>query len=255
MLCNGPDPTCTAHPNGVGNCYFCARQHYHMTKAAATGAPMPAESSNQLAAEYLSYDHGQDNGVVVADVLLAEYNAGLILAFAPVDHTSREACDAAMQQFKGLILGVDLTDDADDLFEEGEPWTVADGQQPDPDDGHCILRVKSTGSGSGAMSTDVTWGAEQESTAAWDAACIQEAWVTILSEDEVSPEALAAMRADIDALGGHDITTPPAPAPPPPSPAPTPGPSPEPADLLAELVALIRSGEADLENWLRSHGL
>lgn len=202
MLGNGPDPTCTTHPQGVGDCYFAARQHYAMAKAAGDGAPMPTETSNQLVAEYLHYDHGQDVGVNVADVLLAEYRAGTILGFAPVDHTDREGSDAAMAKFHGLLLGADLTDDVNYLFENHEPWTVANGEMPDPNEGHCLLRVKSSGPGAHATSTDVTWGADQVSTAAWDAACIQEAWVVILSEDEIDPAALAALRADIDALDG-----------------------------------------------------
>jgi hypothetical protein len=28
MLGNGPDPTCTKDPNGVGDCTFAGRQHY-----------------------------------------------------------------------------------------------------------------------------------------------------------------------------------------------------------------------------------
>ena len=215
MLGNGPDPTCTTHPDGVGDCYFACRQHYRMAKAAADHAPMPTETSNQLVAEYFTYDGGQDRGVNIADVLLAEYRAGIILGFAPVDHTDRAACDAAMAKFHGLILGGDLTDDADQLFEDHEPWTVSSDVRPDSADGHCFLRVKSTGAHPSAMSTDVTWGADQESTAAWDSACITEAWVAILSQDQIDPAALAALRADIDALdgtGGGGCACAPAPA-------------------------------------------
>lgn len=238
MLGNGPDPTCTTHPQGVGDCYFAARQHYAMAKAAGDGAPMPTETSNQLVAEYLRYDHGQDIGVNVADVLLAEYQAGIILGFAPVDHTDRAACDAAMQQFHGLLLGVDLTDDADDLFQEGQPWTVANGEVPNPGEGHCILRVKSSGPGPDAISTDITWGAEQESTAAWDTACIQEAWVAILSEDDIDTEALAALRADIDALGGTAT--------------PSAADRPHPHSMLTELAGDLSAVVAKVRAWAES---
>lgn len=250
MLGNGPDPTLTPPQKPVGDCTFAAEVHYEMTKAAASGAPMPAVTSDEVVSEYFAYDHGQDRGAVIADLLLYWYRAGTILAFAPVDHTDRAACDAAMQQFKGLYLGVDLTDDADARFQAAEPWSVAGGQQPDPDDGHCILRVKSTGAGPDAMSTDVTWGAEQESTAAWDAACVVEAWVAIMSEDEIDPAALAALRADIDALGGTGGDPAPSPAP---EPAPDPGPAPDPAPipitdpdiLLADIGRLARDIAAD----------
>jgi hypothetical protein len=155
-----------------------------------------------------------------------------------------------MRAFHGVLLGVDLTDDADDLFNGGEPWTVASGEQPDPNEGHVVVKVGSDGR---EYDTDVTWGALQRATLAWSRACVQECWAIITSEDEINPAALAAMRADIDALGGHDI---------PPSPAPSPSPQPSPESLLAEVAGLIRSGAAaakqdwtELVAFLASHGL
>jgi hypothetical protein len=49
----------------------------------------------------------------------------------------------------------------------------------------------------------VTWGAVQESTVQWTAACLDEAWVVITQEDSAKVD-LAALRADIDALHGTD---------------------------------------------------
>lgn len=212
MLANGPDPTCTTHPNGVGDCTFCGRQHARMAKAAAGGEPMPAETSDELVAEYLAYDHGQDVGANIADLLLYWYQKGIIDAFAPVDHTDPAAVDAAMQAFHGAYCGVDLTDDADQLFEEGQAWTVANGEQPDPADGHCIVKVKAEG-GAG-LDTWVTWGALQDSTPVWTSECLGESWVIITSEDaDAASLDIAALRADIDALGGTGGKESPAPAP------------------------------------------
>ncbi len=200
MLGNGPDPTCTTHPNGVGDCTFAGRQHYKMAKAAAGDETEQWESSNQLVAEYLAYDHGKDEGAQIADLLLYWYKAGTILAFAPVDHTDPAAVDSAMAAFHGAYVGVNLTDDADNLFEGGQPWTVANGEKPDPNDGHCIVKVAADGS---QLDTWVTWGAEQKSTIAWTAACMDEAWVIITSEDANAANLdVAALRADIDALHG-----------------------------------------------------
>jgi len=202
MLGNGPDPTCTSHPNGVGDCTFAGRQHYRMAKAAAGEETETWEDSNDLVAEYLTYDHGQDEGANIADLLLSWYKAGKVLAFAPVDHTDPAAVDAAMAAFHGAYVGVNLTDDADQRFSENEPWTVADGQRPDPQDGHCILKVKADGKGT---DTWVTWGAMQPSTREWTAACLDEAWVVITQEDADAADAiidLNALKADIDALHG-----------------------------------------------------
>ena len=200
MLGNGPDPTCTTHPNGVGDCTFAGREHYKMAKAAAGREDEPWETSNALVAEYLAYDHGQDIGANIADLLLFWYRNSKILAFAPVDHTDRVEVDAALQAFHGMYAGVDLTDDADQLFEEGAAWTVAAGEQPDPSDGHCIVKVASDGA---HYDTWVTWGSLQRATLAWSAACLSEAWVIITEEDARAANLdVAALRADIDALHG-----------------------------------------------------
>ena len=200
MLGNGPDPTCTADPDGVGDCTFAGRQHYRMAKAARGQETETWETSNELVAEYLEYDHGVDRGANIANLLLAWYRAGKIVAFAPVDYTDPTAVDAAMAAFTGAYCGVNLTDDADQLFSERQPWTVAAGQRPDPNEGHCIVKVGADGNGT---DTWVTWGALQESTTDWTAACVDEAWVIVTAEDTNSQLIdLAALRADIDALGG-----------------------------------------------------
>ena len=200
MLGNGPDPTCTTYPNGVSDCTFAGRQHYKMAKAAAGDEIEQWETSDQLVAEYLAYDHGQDQGATIADLLLYWYQANTILAFAPVDHTDPEAVDAAMAAFHGAYVGVNLTDDADSLFEQGQPWTTVGGQQPDPNDGHCIVKVAADGS---QFDTWVTWGAQQRSTLPWTVACLEEAWVAIAPEDAKATDLdVAALRADIDALRG-----------------------------------------------------
>lgn len=203
MLGNGPDRACITHPDGVGDCTFAGREHYKRAKAAAGHEDEPWESSDELVAEYLAYDHGQDIGAVIADLLLAWYQSGKVLAFAPVDHTDPAAVDSAMAAFHGAYCGVDLTDDADELFQEGKPWTVAGGQQPDPSDGHCILKVASTGAGQFDNDTWVTWGALQRSGTPWTAAALRESWVIITEEDARAANLdIAKLRADIDALHG-----------------------------------------------------
>lgn len=200
MLGNGPDPTCTAYPNGVGDCTFAGRQHYRMAKAAAAGLTEKWENSNDLVAEYFTYDHGQDQGAQIADLLLYWYQAGTILGFAPLDHTNSAEIDSAMAAFHGAYVGVNLTSDADQLFEQHQPWTTANGQQPNPNEGHCILKVAADGKG---LDSWITWGGVQQSTLAWTQACLEEAWVVITHEDALGPSVdLAKLQADINALHG-----------------------------------------------------
>jgi hypothetical protein len=199
MLGNGPDPTCTSYPKGVGDCTFAGRQHYRMAKAAAGHVVESWETSDQLVAEFFAYVDGKDVGAQLADLLLYWYKAGTILAFAPVDHTSPAAVDAAMAAFHGAYVGVYLTKNANQVFKQGQPWTTADGERPDPTDSHCIVKVGADGN----FDTWVTWGATQRSTLAWTAACLDEAWVIITQEDaDAANLDIAQLRSDIDALDG-----------------------------------------------------
>jgi hypothetical protein len=201
-----------------GDCTFAGREHYKMAKAAAGHEQEAWETPDQLVAEYLAYDHGQDSGANIADLLLTWYKAGKILAFAPVDHTSPVQVDAAMAAFHGCYCGVSLTDDADQLFSVGLPWTTVRGEQPDPNEGHCIVKVAAEGHT--GLDTWVTWGALQLSTPIWTDACLDEAWVIITQEDaDAAGLDIAALRADIEALHGTGGQPP---QPPPPSPPPTP---------------------------------
>ena len=255
MLGNGPDPTCTTNPDGVGDCTFAGREHAKRAKATAGQEVEQWETSDSLVAEYLAYDGGQDVGANIADLLLYWYRNGTILAFAPVDHTDPAAVDSAMQAFHGVYVGVNLTDDADQLFEEGQPWGSG-SLTPDPSSGHCIVKVASDAPGThltaeGALDTWVTWGALQKSTKDWTSACLDEAYVIITQEDaDAASLDVAALRADIEALGGtggsNGMSLPPVNLP----------------GLLDEIARLAREVEAggehdihDLINFLRSHGL
>jgi hypothetical protein len=174
-----------------GDCGEAGQLHYQM----ATGAP----SFTDLRAidEYLAYTGGQDNGVVLADFLLWLYRKGEILAFAPVDLKNKAQADSLTNLFRGLYVGVSLTDDAQQLFQNGI-WTTANGQQPNPNFGHCILK---TGVDA-LLDTYVTWGALQKATVDWSAVCADEGWVIITTQDQAANVDMTALDADINALGG-----------------------------------------------------
>jgi hypothetical protein len=189
-----------------------------MAKAAAGREREEWMTSAVLVSEYLAYNRGQDLGANMADVLLHWYNAGTILAFAPVDHTNPAEVDAAMATFHGIYAGVNLTVDTDQLFEQHQPWTVANGQQPNPNDGQCMLKVAADGAQHDSW---VTWGAVQQSTLDWAEACLEEAWVILTEEDVAATDFdIASWYADINALhgtgnGGSWVPPPPPPDPPP----------------------------------------
>jgi hypothetical protein len=200
MLGNGPDPALPRYPHGLRDCTFAGRQHNRMAKAAAGRVQERWPTSAEIAAEYLAYDDGQDRGAQMAELLLHWYKTGTILAFAPLDHTNPAEVDSAMAAFHGAYVGVNLTPDVDSLFKQHEPWTVANGEQPNPDDQHCIVKVAADGT---QFDSWVTWGQLQRSTLAWTGACLEEAWVIVTEEDaEAARLDIARLQRDIDALHG-----------------------------------------------------
>lgn len=224
MFGNGPDPTLTQPPagvdpeRGVGDCVPAAVAHERMLAGAEPTA-------NQVVALYWQYDKQTDQGVNIADFLLWCYQEELIHGFMPVEPST---VDAIMSHFdRGIIMGVNLTDDAEDRFTNGLPWTVAEGEVPDPEEGHGILRVKVESAGGDR--TAVTWAADQAFTAAWDAACTSEYWLVVTDEDTSSID-YAGLQADLHALP-HITIGPdgPVPVPQPPAPTPPPAPAPQPA--------------------------
>jgi hypothetical protein len=173
-----------------GDCGVAGRYHYEM----ATGAPLfPDEMAVN---DYLDYVGGpqNDNGVVLASYLLWAFKRGEILGFAPVNLREQARADSLMQIFHGLYVGVALTDDAQALFQRGI-WTVANGERPDPSLGHCILKIASDGV---KQVRYVTWGAEQAATLDWSAACEDEGWVILTTEEDVA--LMPSLRTDLASL-------------------------------------------------------
>jgi hypothetical protein len=84
-----------------------------------------------------------------------------------------------MLNFSGVCVAVELTDDAEQLFNLHEPWTTAQGESPDPQEGHDILLVKYDPT----SDTFVTWGGLQGATIPWDSGCITNVYVFVSKED------------------------------------------------------------------------
>ena len=264
MLGNGPDPTCTTYPDGVGDCTFAGRQHYKMAKAADYGETETWETSDALVAEYLAYDDGQDNGAVIADLLLAWYKAGKILAFAPVDHTDPAAVDSAMQAFRGVYSASTSPTTPTSCSARASRGPSPTASSPTPMTGTASSRSRLTAS---ELDGYVTWGALQPATREWRRPAWRKHGWSVTTEDEAAKIDMAALLADINALGGTGgnpaPVTPPRPSRCPCRPAPEPPPAPvNPQTLLEELAAHVRgvaaSAEKDITEllaFLASHGL
>ena len=144
-------------------------------------------------------------------------------------------------------MGVSLSDNSEQEFSSGIAWGQPD-DQPDQNEGHDILVIKSHADGSGAV---ITWGAVQPFTSTFINRFAGDAWV-IVSKDDPSVDWVslqAALDAVHGAVGGLPTPTPeptPAPTPTPePQPAPEPAPTPEPTPAPNQMPGLF----ARLWNW------
>lgn len=257
MLGNGPDSALTiTTPNGpgqpVGDCFFAGAVH-KMRHDAAIGNESEATipDSNETVDAYDVYDDNVDEGVVMANAMQTWFAEGFKdsagnLVIPPCDAFVRlltAEVDAAMSKFNTPVLGgFNLTDNCDQLFSEGQPFTLADNQ-PDLNEGHVMLKVKSEDpSLASTFDTYDCWGAYQLADKEWTEACAEEWWLPITKQMAADANMnLEALLAAIKALGGEVITNPnpPTPTPVPPAPAPPqpspPKPSPAPAGLAQEI--------------------
>lgn len=220
----------------LGDCGPAATEHYRMAKAGSIAVSPPATTA-YTAQLYFAYGVAMgegpqaDQGVDNLTWLKWMFDNGHILGFARLDATNAAEIRMAMLNFGGVLIGCSLADTAEQEFNNGQPWTISAQEQPDPQEGHDILLVKYDAAGE----TLVTWGALQRATIAWETgeahAGDLEAWVILAAEDVARNGVdIAALQAEIAALGGTVAPTPKPPAPvPAPTPAPSPGPAPSPS--------------------------
>lgn len=194
-----------------GCCGVAAFEHLRMAKAiTAEGPAFEADfvqpTTDATETLYFAYGKAQgepgdkpDEGVANAVFLKWLFDQGAIEWFAELDVTDENVVRNAMLDCRGVLIAVSLTDDAEQLFSEQQPWTVANGETPDPQEGHDIALLAYGPEGS----TFCTWGALELATPEWVKACAREAWVFGSREDgERAGYDVDACIAAIKALGG-----------------------------------------------------
>jgi len=161
-------------------------------------------------------------------------------AFCEIDVTSPNEWKQAVCDFGGLLLGCSLTDNAENEFSAGQPWTITSREQPDPQMGHDIYLTAYDTTGEDVL----TWGARQRCTVAWETGEVGagdlELWAFVTEEDvksgKLTQEQFNALLAACQAKAGQVNPNTPTPAPGPspvPTPTPTPTPTPPPAPTPA----------------------
>ena len=194
-----------------GICGPAGDYHKAMADAATASETVPTQPDDgtsveeQLVAEYLAYDNGQDEGVDLGQWLLYRTThtlAGLpkIGGFAQVNDFGAEY-QSAFHLFGGLYTGILVDQEMMDEFNEGKPWSSTD---PDWIGGHCVPHLARNSE----HGTCVTWGATQEFTWANWRATREEAYVILTEEIVESPGGLfhgiqvGQLAVDIKKLAG-----------------------------------------------------
>jgi hypothetical protein len=179
-----------------------------------------------------------DQGVDNASWLGFLYKNGIIDGYGevPLTELQQYAVD-----FNGILIACLLSNEAEQEFNNGQPWDDTPNDPPNPNDGHDVLLIKYVESGAIAV---VTWGALQQCTPAWVQNNITDAWA-ILDADDAQRAGIdwSALTAALQAV--HGTVAPPAPSP---APAPSPGPSPAPPAPPPEAITWFEQ----FLSWLKS---
>jgi hypothetical protein len=201
-----------------GDCGPAATDHGDMAKAddpALLGTLGEPKYSGTLAT-YFAYGIAQgepgpnpDEGVDNASWLGFLWKNGLIEGYGevPLDQIREYAV-----LFDGLLIACQLSDEAEQEFEAGQPWNWSASEPPDPNDGHDVLLIQYADDGG---VTVVTWGALQKCTAAWVEHNVTDAWAILTAEDAKRAGVnWAALIASLQAVHGMiPGSAPPVPAP------------------------------------------
>ena len=202
------------------NCGAAAFQHGRMAKSGRnvlhdSGTDLPADSqaaTDRTLSIYFEYGLAMgvpgpqpDYGVSNATWLKFLFEREMIEGYAELDATNADEVHTAMLNFSGVLIGCNLTLEAEQEFINHKPWTITATEQPNPKGGHDVYLVKYDADA--GTETVVTWGGNQECTVAWETGEIQdghlEAWVFITSEDaQRNGVDLTGLQETIRGLGG-----------------------------------------------------
>lgn len=127
---------------------------------------------------YFHLTGGVDSGMNELDVLnYWRQNAvdnDQILAFVTIDPKNHAHIQQAIQLFGGVYLGFQVQQNAQQEFENKQPWTPA----PLTNDGHAVYAVAYDAT----SVTVLTWGNTQQGTWAWWDECVDEAYAILPPE-------------------------------------------------------------------------
>ncbi len=193
--------------NTLGDCTIAGVIHLLQLAYGAIDQTFEYPGDDAVRSTYMELTGGADSGLAEADVLAYWQQNGLfgtkLAAFAPIHLRDTQLLQDACFAFGGLYLGVELPQNAETQFQEGEPWHVVNPPQA-PIGGHCIT---ASGFGNDGDLAIETWGEETSATADWWATYGSEAWV-ILPEAWIEAGhgvleslSISALTKDMELLG------------------------------------------------------
>ena len=204
MLGNGPDPSCTVAPQGVGNCGPAGLDHGFLLNAADTAEKEAFPDSGQVVDYYLRYTGGQDTGVVLSQYLAyvraQKFYGHTVGAYAPVGVHDIPTLQFAVSSYNWAYTGITVTQGMMTATDAGQPWTL-DTLGSEELGGHCVIIA---GYDSEFLYA-ITWGTVQPiAYSAWHYLS-DEAWAVMTGEITTAGTdghgiAVAALTADLDRL-------------------------------------------------------
>lgn len=205
MLGNGPDPSLTIDGGRPkGDCAFVGTVNVGVIDEVETGTPVTIPTSDLVVGTYDTYDHGQDLGANLSQLLAYQYNVGLPwLKGAPYAAVSPKDVDefwSATEAFGCTYIGIAVTEAMQRQTQNGEPWDVSLTGN-DIVGGHCVVCFARDANGG----TVATWGMRQKFTTRWFKKYVEEAHV-ILTPSQVTKGSngygldLAHLKADLAKL-------------------------------------------------------
>ncbi len=263
-----------------GDCGPVGIEHGRMVKAVWLDGTAPAGFKAPTTAHTLSWyhaygrwmgepganpDQGVDNRTMLA--YLFKITGGVIptpegddiqlWAYAEVDASNPNEIRQSICDFGGLLMGVCLSDNAQNEFRNNQPWVINSSEPANPQNGHDVYAVSYD-----ETSMDVlTWGSRQKCLGSFEkgerAAGDLEFWAFVCQEDvnngKLTQDQFNALLAACKAKGGlvNPNTPTPAPAPTPaPVPVPTPAPTPTP-DPIPSVVPPFPKPPSGVVEWLQ----
>jgi hypothetical protein len=162
-----------------GDCTIAGIIHMLQLIYAEVGETFEYPGDEAVKEEYFKLTEGEDSGLIEHQVLRRWMKDGIfnnkISAYAPVNIKNRKEMAAAIYLFGSVYLGVEMPANAEQQFENHEPWHLVNEDPQEPAGGHCVVAT-----GCNRFGIDIiTWGSTESMTWGWWEEYGSEAWVVI----------------------------------------------------------------------------